>query len=92
MAGDDPVTLGELSRRLDSMERRFDTQFGKLGQSIDALQFVHLEQYRAERDSDRRRLDDLEDSHRWVVRAVVVSILFPLILAIAGVVLLGGAP
>jgi hypothetical protein len=89
---DDPVTLGELSRRLDAMERRFDAEFGKLGRSIDALQFVHLDQYRAERDSDRRRLDELEDSHRWLVRAVVVSILFPLILAIAGVVLLGGAP
>jgi hypothetical protein len=87
---DDPVTLGELSRRLDAMERRFESEFGKLGRSIDSLQFVHHDQYRAERDAIVHRVDELEDTHKWIVRAVVASILFPLIVTIVGVVLIGG--
>jgi hypothetical protein len=86
----DEPTLGELNRRLDSMERRFEAEFGKLGRSIDSLQFVHHDQYRAERDAIVHRVDELEDTHKWIVRAVVASILFPLIVTIVGVVLIGG--
>jgi hypothetical protein len=88
---DDLVTLGEVSRRLGSLETRVEKEFGKLDNSINSLRFVHLDQYRAERDADRHRISELEDTHKWLVRAVVVSILFPLILAIAGAVILGGA-
>lgn len=90
MPPEDPITLGELSRRFDSMERRFELEFSKLGRSIDGLQFVHLDQYRAERESDRHRIDELEDTIKWLVRAVVASILFPLIVVVTGVVLVGG--
>jgi hypothetical protein len=90
MGVDDPVTLGELSRRLDAMERRFEGEFGKLGRSIHDLQFVHHDQYRAERDALVHRVAELEDAHTWIVRAVIASILFPLIVTVIGVILIGG--
>ena len=90
MTSDDPITLGELARRFDSMERRVEIEFGKLGRSIDSLHFVPAEQYRAERESDRHRIAELEDTIKWIVRAVVASILFPLIVVVGGVILIGG--
>lgn len=92
MSIEDPVTLGELSRRIDNMEHRFEQAFTKLGQSIDSLRFVNLDQYRAERDADRHRIAELEDQNTWMIRAVVTAILFPLIVAAIAAIILGGGP
>jgi hypothetical protein len=101
MPADDPVTLGELSRRFDAMEHRFEAEFSKLGRSIDSLRFVHLDQYRAEREALTHRIEEIEgdvaeirDDRRWqqrmIVMAVVTSVVLPLILTAIRIGAIGG--
>lgn len=90
--GSDDITLGELGRlvgalkadfveRTNSLERRFDERATGLSSQIQALQFVHRDTYEAEKDSQNRRLADLEEARRWLVRALATAIVFPLVVA-----------
>lgn len=93
------MTLGELSRRLDAMEHRVDQRLDGISQAINSLRFVHVDQYRAERDELRRRVEDLDEEikelkadRKWIVRAAVTAILSPLVVALAVALILGGTP
>lgn len=81
MPGGD-VTLGELSRRLDSLEGRITGQFGQIMRSIDNLQYVHRETYQAQMAALLDRIEDLEEAKRWSVRALAVSLVMPVLVAI----------
>lgn len=85
----DDMTLGELSRRLDAMERRLEAEFSKIGRSIESLNFVHIEQYRAERDALRSDVADIRDNLKWIVRSVVAALLFPLLVTIGVAIVVG---
>lgn len=98
---DESITIGELSRRFDAFEHRIDIEFAKLGRSIDALRFVHIDTYRAERDADRHRINELEadiaeinEDRKWMVRAIVMavvaSVVLPLVLTAIRIGAIGG--
>jgi hypothetical protein len=88
----DEVTSGELSRRLDAMERRMDAGFGRVSQQVENLQFVHRDAYQAEQRAVVDRLVKLEQSKTWIARSVVGSVIFPVLTAalIAWLLVRGG--
>lgn len=79
---DDNITLGEIWRRLDSLERRFDVRATELGNKIDSLQFVHKDTYEAEKHADRTRLDAIEERLRFYGRTMFVQLGLPILVAL----------
>ena len=71
----DDVTIGELGRRMATMENRMEAGFLSVAQSIQGLSFVHTERYEAERVASEHRLGDIEATLRWVTRAIFGAIL-----------------
>lgn len=59
----EPVTLGEVYRRLTQMENRMDTGFQAVNRTIadSAKSYVHLDRYVAERSADEARVKAVED-------------------------------
>lgn len=89
----DEVTSGELSRRLDGLERRMDEGFGRVSRQVENLQFVHRDVYDEAQRAMARRLDRLEQSKTWIARSVVGSVIFPLLVAaLVAVLIVRGAP
>lgn len=78
----DDVTMGELARRLDRVEGRIAEQFGDMHRQIEGLQFVHRDTYLVQMAAMTARLETLEEKNRWTARALVTSIIFPVIVAI----------
>lgn len=78
---DDLPTLGELNRNIGSLRdelRETRTQLGQLG----AIQ-TRLEVLGRDLDSQRSRLDELDENIRWAMRLVVGAV----ILALLGLVI-----
>lgn len=67
------VTLGELARRLTSFEGRVNGQFGEVRQRLDSQQFVHRETYDVQVKNLTDRVDDLEESKKWLARTLAAS-------------------
>ena len=97
-----PVTLDELVRVVDKMEERFNERFTSLDRTIQSFQYVRIDTYRAERNADQHRINELEsdvaemrEDKKWLVRAVVLaiatSVILPLILTAIRIGSLGGA-
>lgn len=82
------VTLGELSRRMVSMEGRMSDGFAAVNRRLDSLQFVNQETYRVEISAMSRRLDELEDAKKWTARTFVAAFLFPVLVGILVAVVL----
>lgn len=81
MPGDD-VTLGELGRRLEALERRFDLRATELGDKIDSLQFVHRETFEAKHGALETRVKDIEEAKTFFARSLVVSFVLPILVAL----------
>lgn len=86
---DSDVTLGEVFRRLTSLETQFGAGINRLGDRIDSLQFVHRDIHqaeiaalRAEISVERARTDELEDDKKWTRRALLTSLLLPIIVGL----------
>jgi hypothetical protein len=83
---DSDITLGEVARRLTSFETRTTAQFAELRQRQDSQQFVHRETYDVMVTNLTRRVEDLEESKKWLARtlvlAFVVSFLAPILVAL----------
>jgi hypothetical protein len=76
------VTMGELARRLDRLEMRQGEAFTEVHRQIDNLQFVHRDTYLVQMTAMSDRLETLEEKNRWMARASVTSIIFPVIVAV----------
>lgn len=79
---DSDVTLGEVFRRLTSVETKFDAGITRLGDRIDRLEFVHRDVYTADMTTIRSRLDELEDDKKWTRRALLTSLLLPIVVGL----------
>ena len=90
---DSDVTLGEVYRRLTSVENSFTAGLTRLGDRIDRLEFVHRDVYNADMATLRARVAELEDDKKWTRRALFTSLLLPVVvgLILAALMLQGGA-
>lgn len=79
---DSDVTLGEVYRRLTAVEHSFTNGFNRLGDRIDRLEFVHRDVYTADINTIRARLNELEDDKKWTRRALLTSLLLPVIVGL----------
>lgn len=75
------VTLGELARRLSSMEQRIDGKFIDVNRRLDGLAFVGQDVHALAMKTVTDRLDVLEEKWRWMTRTLVASFLFPVMVA-----------
>lgn len=92
---DSDVTLGEVYRRLTSVEQNFNASLNRLGDRIDRLEFVHRDVYTADQAALNARIAELEDDKKWTRRALFGSLLLPVVvgLILAALVLqIGGTP
>lgn len=78
----DEISLGEVARRLDRFERSVDQQFTGVHRQIESMQYVSRETYEARHKALSARVEELEDSKRWFSRGLVVSFVFPVLVAI----------
>lgn len=83
----DDVSMPELARWL----RRVEAAIVETRQEIRDLNVVHMDVYMADRRADERRykeieddVDALADSLRTALRTAVTALLFPLIVLVAG--------
>jgi len=76
------VTLGELARRLSSMETRIDVKFGDVNRRLDNLNFVSQDVHALAMKSLTERVEMLEESKRWTARTLVASFAFPVLVAL----------
>ena len=84
------VTIGELSRRLGSMDDRIGRQFTEVNRRLDGLQFVSQETYRVQMMAMERRLEELEEREKWRNRTLVAVAVLPFLVGIL-IALLGGS-
>jgi len=85
----DEITLGEIARRMDRMEQRMEAGFRDSAEQVGSLAFVSKESYEVQMralnerlGNTDKRLDAADESRRWVVRALVTSLLLPVIVAV----------
>lgn len=85
----DEITLGEIARRMDRMEQRMEQGFQNATQQIESLAFVSKDTYEVQMRALNERLgtvdkrqDASEESRRWMVRALVTSLLLPVVVAV----------
>lgn len=83
------VTIGELMRRLDAMERRMDQRFASASRQIESLQFVGRDHYEVAHQAlaDKvelltERLDRSDEEKSRLRLAVLGSFVFPILVAI----------
>ncbi len=82
MVSDNDVTLGELARRLSSMETRIDGKFGDVNRRLDGLTFVGQDVHALAMKQVTDRLELLEESKRWTTRTLIASFIFPVMVAV----------
>jgi Mg-chelatase subunit ChlI len=87
--GDADITIGELSRTIAAMDGRLTSQLQEVNRRLDGLQFVHRETYEAQREAFSTRLATIEEKDTWRGRALVVSFLFPVLIAVVLALALG---
>lgn len=81
----DDVTIGELARRMDALDRRMTTGFEGVGRQIASMNVVHTDRYDADRRADDRRMEAIEDKYEeqaattkklwWVIVAQLVGLI-----------------
>lgn len=76
------ITVGELGRSMNQMERRLDQRFEEINRRLDNLQFVPREVYETQSRQMKEQIDELLEAKRWTVRTFVAAFLFPVAVAI----------
>lgn len=84
------VTIGELARGMDALERRMREGFLALQRSIDALSYVHVDRYEADQRAAERRISELEERSTWLSRAVAGALIMAVISAAVGLLVARG--
>ena len=83
---DDDVSLGELSRNIRAMRFDFDRRFVEMNQKLDGLQYVSRDVYTAQMSALASRIDELEESRKWLARlagtAMVLGLIAPAFVAL----------
>lgn len=79
---DSEITIGELSRTIAAMEARIAGAFAEVHRRFDNLQFVNKETYAVQEAAQDSRIEALEEKDRYRGRAILVSLLYPGLLAI----------
>ena len=67
------VTLGEVARSLVALEGRINGKFTDVNRRLDNLQFVTRDVFDLSTQQQAERIKDLEDTNRWMARALVSS-------------------
>ncbi len=75
------VTLGEIARGLVSLEGRMNEKFASMNRRLDSLEYVPRGEHNLQIKEVSDRLRDLEDAKTWMSRALVASVLFPVLVA-----------
>ncbi len=75
------VTLGEIARGLVSLEGRMNEKFASMNRRLDSLEYVPRGEHNLLFKVVSDRLRDLEDAKTWMSRALVASVLFPVLVA-----------
>lgn len=86
----DEITVAELGRRIDQIERQIGQNFSRLDRQLESLAFVHRETYGAERSAMQADLDDLKDKIKWISRTVAGSLITAITAAIVALAARGG--
>lgn len=81
---DEEVTIGEVWRRLEGLERRIDSGFSRLDRSIDALQFVHQDVYASNQRAIWDAINETKGKITWVTRTVAGALIVAVITALLG--------
>lgn len=66
----DEPTLGEVSRRLDALERRIDNGFANVGHQLESLQFVHRDLYETNQKAIWKAIDALAGKFAWQAKTI----------------------
>lgn len=66
----DEVTLGELARRIEAMERRIDVRFSVIDRRLESLQFITADRYNAEQIAVHAEIAEIKDKIKWVSRTI----------------------
>lgn len=78
----DDLSNGEIARRMDRLELRYDVRFDRIDHKLDSLQFVHRDTYNAHLTALTDRIESLEENSAWLKKAIIGQILFPVIVAL----------
>jgi hypothetical protein len=93
----DPVTLGEVYRRLSEFERRFDAAVRTINQQIteNSRDYIHVDRYIAERAAQGERIGAVEAdvaeilaNNKWRDRTMVLTALTVAVNVAVGIALL----
>lgn len=87
---DSEVTIGELARRLESLDRAMGQGFSRIDRHLESMQFVHRETYSAERAAIINDLSELKDKMKWISRTVAGSLITAVTAAIVAIAARGG--
>lgn len=89
----DEVTIGELARRIDRIDRAMADGFREVSRTIEAQQFVHIDRYDADRRADKQHFDLIDQRHSeikettkrlwWLILAAVVGLIGEAVLFLA---------
>lgn len=89
---DEEITVGEIWRRLDSVERRIETGFSRLDRSLESLQFVNQDVYHSDQRALWAAIKDIQGKQTWVARTIAgalittaITVLLALLAARGGV-------
>ena len=76
------VTLGELSRSLAAAVLRIDGQFTEVNRRLDNLEFIPRREFDVVVAALTEDVRELKESRLWTQRALIASLLLPVIAAI----------
>jgi small-conductance mechanosensitive channel len=60
----DDLTIGELGRQVEAVEKRLREEIHKLSERLDRLDFIPAQLYAADKLSMERRMETIEQAHR----------------------------
>lgn len=83
---DGDISIGELSRNISAMRGDFDRRFIEVNRRLDGLQFVSRDVYTAQMSALDGRIQELEESRKWLARlagsAMVLGLIAPAFVAL----------
>lgn len=76
------VTLGELSRNIATMRDEMNGKFIEVNRRLDSLEFVPRREFEAVIAALVEDVKELKDDKTWTRRALVASLLLPIVVGL----------
>ena len=90
------ITTGELSRRMDGLERHIDGRFDRLHKQIADMQFVPLQSWQLRNElvderftRNEARIEQLEERNTWLSRALVMAVIVAILIPAISLIIFG---